>query len=290
MTTALETLLSQLDLEQLDADLYRGHNPDSRRPRMFGGHVASQALMAAARTVRSAPAHSLHAYFLRAGQPGLPVLYRVERTRDGRSFRTRSVIAEQEGEAILQLSASFQKQETGIEHAEPMLDAPPPDACTRWEDWMGRLAPHLPEEVLADRLRERPIELRFVDPIDIVQPSPGGLRQRVWVRASGPMPDDQLLHQAVATYASDHTLLSVVMRPHGFTFMSRGVMAASLDHAVWFHRPIRMDEWLLYEQHSPAAFGGRGLALGRFYTQRGELVASVAQEGLVRRRERGESA
>jgi acyl-CoA thioesterase-2 len=288
--SALETLLTQLDLEQLDADLYRGENPKSRRPRMFGGHVASQALIAAERTVGSMPAHSLHAYFLRAGQPGVPVLYRVERTRDGRSFRTRSVIAEQEGEAILQLSASFQHPETGIEHTEPPRDVPPPEACVSWEDWFGKLATRLPEEVLADRLRERPIELRFVDPVDILKPAPGGLHQQVWIRAAGPLPDEGRIHRAVATYASDHTLLSAVMRPHGFTFMSRGVMAASLDHALWFHRPFRVDEWLLFDQSSPAAFGGRGLALGRFYTQRGELVASMAQEGLVRTRDRGTSA
>jgi acyl-CoA thioesterase-2 len=283
MASALDTLLSQLDLEQLDADLYRGHNPDLRRPRMFGGHVASQALVAAARTVHGVPVHSLHAYFLRAGQTGVPVLYRVERTRNGRSFSTRSVIAEQDGEAILQLSASFHKAEVGFEHAEPMDAVPPPDECQRWEDWLEPMGQHLPPEVFAERMRDRPIELRFVEPIDIMNPSPAGMRQRVWCRAASKLPDDPLTHRALATYASDHTLLSVVMRPHGLTFMSRGVMAASLDHALWFHRDFRVDEWLLYDQVSPAAFGGRGLALGRFFTRDGMLVASVAQEGLVRR-------
>jgi acyl-CoA thioesterase-2 len=287
--SALATLLSQLDLEQLDADLYLGHNPALRRPRMFGGHVASQALVAAARTTSGVPIHSLHAYFLRSGQPGVPVLYRVERTRDGRSFSTRSVIAEQEGEAILQLSASFHHAEQGFEHAEPMDDVPPPEECLRWEDWLEPMSAHLPPEVFAERMRDRPIELRFVDPIDVVKPSPAGNRQRVWCRASSRLPDDPLTHRAIATYASDHTLLSVVMRPHGVTFMSRGVMAASLDHALWFHRDFRADEWLLYEQVSPAAFGGRGLALGRFYTRDGVLVASVAQEGLVRRAPRPRS-
>ena len=283
MSAALATLLAQLDLEQLDADLYRGQNPEARRPRMFGGHVASQALVAAARTVRGVPAHSLHAYFLRAGQPGVPVLYRVERTRDGRSFSTRSVIAEQDGEAILQLSASFHSAEPGYEHAEALADVPPPEQCTGWEEWLEPMAERLPPDVFAERMRERPIELRFVEPVDIVNPAPSGTRQRVWCRAAAALPDDPLIHRALLTYASDHTLLSVVMRPHGITFMSRGVMAASLDHALWFHREVRADDWLLYEQVSPVAFGGRGLALGRFYTRAGALIASVAQEGLVRR-------
>jgi acyl-CoA thioesterase II len=283
MSSVLDTLLKQLDLEQLDADLYRGENPDLRRPRMFGGHVASQAMIAAARTVRGVPIHSLHAYFLRSGKTGVPVLYRVERTRNGRSFSTRSVIAEQDGEAILQLSASFHKPETGFEHGEPMDEVPSPEASMPWEDWLEPMAERLPPEVFAERKRERPIELRFVDPINLAQPSPSGMRQRVWLKAAAPLPDDPLVHRAIATYASDHTLLSVVMRPHGITFMSRGVMAASLDHAIWFHRDFRADEWLLYDQVSPAAHGGRGLALGRFYTQSGVLVASVAQEALVRR-------
>lgn len=284
--SALATLLTQLDLEQLDADLYRGQNPDARRPRMFGGHVASQALVAAARTVRGVLPHSLHAYFLRAGQTGVPVLYRVERTRDGRSFSTRSVIAEQDGEAILQLSASFHVAEEGFEHSESLADVPSPEESTSWTDWLEPMAERLPPEVFAERMRERPIELRFVDPVDIVKPGATPPRQRVWCRAAGSVPNDPLVHRALLAYASDHTLLSVVMRPHGITFMSRGVMAASLDHALWFHREFRADEWLLYEQVSPTASGGRGLALGRFYTQRGELIASVAQEGVVRRARR----
>jgi acyl-CoA thioesterase-2 len=213
-------------------------------------------------------------------------LYRVERTRNGRSFSTRSVIAEQEGEAILQLSASFHALETGFEHAEPPSEAPPPEDCMPWEEWLGPMAERMSEEMRAERLRDRPIELRFVEPVDIVQPQPAGIRQRVWCRAAGSLPDDALLHRAILTYASDHTLLSAVLRPHGRTFMSPGLMAASLDHALWFHREVRMDQWLLYEQVTPAAFGGRGLALGRFYTQGGVLVASVAQEGLVRDRAR----
>jgi acyl-CoA thioesterase-2 len=210
-------------------------------------------------------------------------LYRVERTRNGRSFSTRSVIAEQDGEAILQLSASFHNAEQGFEHAEPMDAVPPPEECLRWEDWLEPMEQHLPAQVFAERMRDRPIELRFVDPVNVVKPQPAGMRQRVWMRVASKLPDDPLIHRALATYASDHTLLSVVMRPHGVTFMSRGVMAASLDHTLWFHRDFRMDDWLLYDQVSPVAFGSRGLALGRFFTRDGVLVASVAQEGLVRR-------
>lgn len=283
MTAALQTLLSQLELEQLDANVFRGNNSESWRPRLFGGHVASQALMAAARTVSSgAPAHSLHAYFLRAGHPGVPVVYRVDRTRDGKSFTTRSVIAEQNGETILQLSASFHNAERGYVHEEPAAPAPPPEQCERWEDWLAPLAQKLSEESRSHMFRDRPIEIRFVEPLDPLDPQPGGLRQRVWCKAAGKLPNDPLIHQCVAAYASDHTLLSVIMRPHGRTFLNREVMAASLDHALWFHQPFRVDEWFLYEQVTPAAFGGRGLALGRFYTREGELVASVAQEGLVR--------
>jgi len=227
---------------------------------------------------------------LRAGQPGVPVLYRVERTRDGRSFSTRSVIAEQDGEAILQLSASFHRSEFGLEHAEPApADTPPPEACTGWEAWLEPIAKTMSEDARIERLRDRPIELRFVEPVDILNPTPAGMRQRIWCRADGTLPDDPLLHQAIATYTSDHALLGVVMRPHGRTFMSPGTLGASLDHAIWFHREFRADQWLLYEQVSPAAFGGRGLALGRFYTRSGVLVASVAQEGLVRTRARASS-
>jgi acyl-CoA thioesterase-2 len=282
MTPALQTLLSQLELEQIEPNLFRGHNPESRRVRMFGGHVASQALMAAARTVDASPAHSLHAYFLRAGHPGVPVLYRVERIRDGRSFKTRSVLAEQNGEVILQLAASFHEYEAGFAHEEPAAPVPPPEACERWEDWIAPMVQRLAEDARSHMFRDRPIEIRFAEPVDLVDPQPNGLRQRVWVRAAGKLPDDPLLHQCVGVYASDHTLLSVITRPHGRHFLDGGIMAASLDHALWFHRPFRADEWLLYEQLTPAAFGGRGLALGRFYTRDGVLVASMAQEGLVR--------
>lgn len=282
MTEALQKLLSLLDLEEIEPNLYRGLTGKEPRPRVFGGHVAGQALAAAGRTVTDVTAHSLHAYFLRPGDPQLPIVYTVTRIRDGKSFVTRLVVASQRGEAIFNLSASFHRSEPGFAHQAPMPEVPPPEACTSWEQWMKPLTDLLPPELNERLMRERPIDVRPVDPIDMLNPIPAGNRQSFWMRTSGAMPDAPLLHQCVATYASDHTLLSAAMRPHGKTFLSRDLMAASLDHAMWFHRPFRMDEWILYHQESPASFGGRGLAVGYFFTQSGELVASVAQEGLIR--------
>jgi acyl-CoA thioesterase II len=279
---ALKKLLALLDLEEIDPNLYRGLTSQEPRPRVFGGHVAGQALVAAGRTAPGMAVHSLHAYFLRPGEPALPIVYTVTRIRDGKSFVTRLVVASQRGEAIFNLSAQFHVAEPGFEHQAEMPNVPPPEQCTSWDEWMKPISDRLPSELLQRLLRERPIEIRPVDPIDMLAPVPGGFRQSFWMRASDAMPDDPLLHQCVATYASDHTLLGAAMRPHGKTFLSRDLMAASLEHAMWFHRPFRMDEWILYSQQSPASFGGRGLAFGCFFTQAGTLVASVAQEGLIR--------
>jgi acyl-CoA thioesterase-2 len=285
MSDALSNLLSMLDLESLGGDQYVGLSPGGTRRRLFGGHVAAQALMAAGRSVPGVPAHSLHAYFLRPGDPNQPIEYRVERLRDGRSYAARSVSASQQGRVILQATASFHEPENvGLEHQRSAPVVPPPAACVSWEDWMAPRVAQLPVHVQEQIIRERPIEIRPIDPIDALDPKPSGTRQSIWCRADGELPDDALLQQCVATYASDHTLLGSVLRPHGLTFLTRGVMAASLDHAIWFHRPFRMDAWILYAQETPVAFGGRGLAHGHFFDAQGTLVASVAQEGVLRQR------
>jgi acyl-CoA thioesterase-2 len=282
MASVLANLLSALDLEELDVDLYRGRTTPAPGERVFGGHVAAQALVAAGRTVPGWSAHSLHAYFLRPANPALPIDYTVDRIRDGKSFVTRLVVASQHGKAILNLSASFHAPEPGFVHQVEMPNAPPPEHCPSLEEWMKPWIERVPAESAIHLTRERPIELRPVDPIDLLAPRPGGIEQSFWMRANGTLPDDPLVHQGVAVYGSDSTLLDAIMRPHGKTFLSPDIVAASLDHAMWLERPFRMDEWILYHQTSPSAFGARGLALGHFFTEDGILVASVAQEGLIR--------
>lgn len=290
MNQALVHLLQWLDLDPLSSDdsaqVFRGIGPGGTRRRLFGGHVAAQALVAAGRCAPNAQAHSLHIYFLRLGDPHTPIDYRVERLRDGRSYSARLVRAIQHGEEILVATASFvQPEQPGLEHQITAPVVPPPAACMSWEAWAGPRLAEMSEKTRAQYLRERPIEIRPIDPIDARNPAKADPSQMFWLRAPaepGQLSADPLLHQALATYASDHTLLSAVLRPHGVTFMSRGVMAASVDHTIWFHRPFRMDQWLLYAQTSPIAFAGRGLALGHFFDEQGELVASMAQEGVVR--------
>lgn len=288
MNQALVHLLEWLDLEQVSSqpDTWKGAAPGGTRRRMFGGHVAAQALMAAGRCAPNSLAHSLHVYFLRLGDPHTPIEYRVERLRDGRSFSARLVRALQHGQEILVATASFvQPESPGLEHQASMPEVPPPAACMSWDDWAGPRLAQMTEAQRAQFVRERPIEIRPVDPIDARVPTPTAPTQQFWLRAPavpGQISDDMLLHQGLATYASDHTLLSAILRPHGKTFMSRGMLAASVDHTIWFHRPFRMDSWLLYSQTAPVAFGGRGLALGHFFDEQGVLVASMAQEGVVR--------
>ena len=284
MTKALDALVDLLDLEPIEVNLFRGVSPNDDRQRVFGGQVAGQALVAAGRTVEPDRAvHSLHAYFLRPGDPAVPIVYEVDRIRDGQSFTTRRVVAIQHGHAIFNLSASFNVDEPGPEHQRPMPEAPDPDSLPTFEE---RMAPY------RDRLRAwydrpRPIDIRHVEgnplerrpdpPPDVV---PSG---RVWLRADGRLGDDFLLHACVVAYASDLTLLDTTLAPHGLSIWSApGFMLASLDHAMWFHQRFRADEWLLYDQDSPAACGARGFARGSLYTRSGELVVSVVQEGLIR--------
>lgn len=286
MNQTLVDLLRWLDLEPIATDTFRGAGPGGTRRRLFGGHVAAQALVAAGRCAPGAHAHSLHVYFLRLGDPHTPIEYRVERLRDGRAFSARLVRAVQHGEEILVATASFVTPEhAGLEHQASAPAVPPPAACMSWDEWAGPRLAQMSEAQRLQFLRERPIEVRFVNPTDAKCPLPGEAAQQVWLRAPaepGQLSDEPLLHQALAAYASDHTLLSAVLRPHGKTFMSRGVLAASVDHTIWFHRPFRMDQWLLYAQTAPVAFAGRGLALGHFFDEAGQLLASMAQEGVVR--------
>lgn len=283
---ALDGLVTLLDLEELEVNIFRGQSPKEERQRVFGGQVAGQALVAAGRTVEASVVHSLHAYFLRPGDPTIPILYEVDRIRDGKSFTTRRVVAIQHGRAIFHLSASFQHPESGVEHMAAMPEAPAPETLPTF---LERMQPRLAtagEDLRRWILRERPIDLREVDPVDEFAPEKRPPRQLVWVRADGRLPDDPLLHQCVMAYASDMSLLDTTTLPHALSWWDPNVQMASLDHAMWFHRPFRADEWLLYAQESPSASCARGFATGSFFARDGRLVASVAQEGLIRLREK----
>jgi acyl-CoA thioesterase II len=283
MTAALDELLELLDLEALEVDFFRGFSPSDRQLRVFGGQVAAQALIAAGRTVADGagaerPVHSLHAYFLRPGDPKIPILYQVDRIRDGKSFTTRRVAAIQRGEAIFHLSASFQTPEEGVSHQQHAPDAPDPETLPTWSELM---APHA--ATLGDWVdRPRPIDVRHVGEPLRTSPdaAPRQPTHQMWFRTDGKLPDEPLLHACLVAYASDMTLLDTIMAPHG-QIWSDGTQA-SLDHAMWFHRPFRADEWLLYDQRSPTAYGARGLATGTIYTRPGALAVSVVQEGLLR--------
>jgi acyl-CoA thioesterase II len=280
MTAALDDLVKLLDLEPIEVNIFRGLSPDESRQRVFGGQVAGQALVAAARTVADdRQVHSLHGYFLRPGDPTVPILYEVDRIRDGRSFTTRRVVGIQHGRAIFNLQASFHVQESGLDHQLPMPEVPDPESLP---DFKSRLQRY--RDVLGDWYeRPRPIDTRYVegDPIGRRHRTPQP-RQRVWMRADGDLPDDPVLHACVVTYASDMTLLDTTLLPHGVGWADDSVQMASLDHAMWFHRPFRADEWLLYDQITPSTYGSRGLASGWIFTRDGRLVVSVMQEGLIR--------
>jgi acyl-CoA thioesterase-2 len=283
MSKALDQVLDLLDLEQIEVDIFRGRSPEGeRRQRVFGGQVAGQALVAAGRTVpEDRPVHSLHAYFIRPGDPTVPLIYLVERVRDGRSFTTRRVTTIQHGKTIFTLSASFHRDEPGVEHADPMPDVPPPDAIATTAERM--------EKLFGPSVREwydgNPIDIRHIGPLSFEaerDPSLRTTRSMVWLRVDGDLPDDPLLHVCLMTYASDMTLLDSVLLAHGLSWADGRTTGASLDHAMWFHGPFRADRWLLYAQDSPVARGSRGLARGEVYTSDGNLVVSVVQEGLVR--------
>jgi acyl-CoA thioesterase-2 len=282
MADAVDELIGILDLEELEVNIFRGRSPDEKRQRVFGGQVAGQALIAAGRTVARGSVHSLHAYFLRPGDPAKPILYEVDRIRDGRTFTTRRVVAIQHGKAIFNLAASFQPDEVGPEHQIDMPDAPDPDSLPGVEERIARMKDSLPQEALEWLTRGRPIDVRPVVAANPFKPTKRPPRQLVWIRASRRLPDDPLLQQCVVAYASDLTLLDTATLPHAIALNDPHYVMASLDHAMWFHRPFRADEWLLYAQESPAASGARGFAMGHLFTRDGRLVVSVAQEGLIR--------
>jgi acyl-CoA thioesterase-2 len=282
MGSALDDLLDLLELEVLEVNLFRGLSPDEDAQRVFGGQVAAQALVAAGRTVDPGrPVHSLHAYFLRPGDPSIPIVFEVDRIRDGHSFTTRRVVAIQHGRAIFNLQASFQIVERGPDHSEPMPAVPRPDELPtfreRIEHELDRFGPQATEWLV----RERPIESRPVEAPHWLEPVPHAPAQDVWIRANGTLPDDELVHACVVAYASDLTLLDTATLPHAIGYTDAYQMA-SLDHAMWFHRRFRADEWLLYHQLSPSASGARGLALGHVFREDGQVAVTVMQEGLIR--------
>ncbi|WP_326843140.1 acyl-CoA thioesterase II [Streptomyces sp. NBC_01558] len=290
MSEALQSLLDLLDLERIEEDIFRGRSRSAVVPRVFGGQVAAQALVAAGRTVPGdRHAHSLHAYFLRAGDPGAPIVYTVDRIRDGRSFTTRRVVAVQHGQPIFHLSASFQTYEEGLEHQATMPSAPDPETLPTAAELLPRYADRFSGSDVLERLLEtrESVDLRYVDPPPYgTVGEPREPRSQVWFRTNGKLDgavDQPLLHVVLATYVSDMTLLDSVLLAHGRGgWVTGDVVGASLDHAMWFHRPFRADEWLLYDQESPSASGGRGLGQARIYTRDGRLAISVIQEGVVR--------
>ncbi|HEX6002212.1 MAG TPA: acyl-CoA thioesterase II [Hyphomicrobiaceae bacterium] len=282
---AVDRLLSILDLETLEDNLFRGRSPQQSWQRVFGGQVLGQALVAAVRTVEPERiANSLHAYFLIGGDPKVPIIYSVERVRDGGSFSTRRVTAIQHGRPIFVMSASFQKNEAGFDHQGNMPQVPAPEDLPSEQELKARMIAHLPENMRSYWERERPIEMRPVDVSRYFSREPRPAEQYIWMRATGALPDDLPLHQCVLAYASDFSLLDTALIAHGKLMFDKDIQLASLDHALWLHRPFRADDWLLYAQDSPNSHGSRGFCRGSIYTRDGVLVASVAQEGLMRQR------
>ena len=286
MATVLDDLVKLLALEKIEENLFRGQSQDLGWGTVFGGQVLGQALSAAMQTVPAdRDAHSLHAYFLRPGDVSKPIIYDVDRIRDGGSFTTRRVVAIQSGHAIFNMAASFQQFEEGFEHQDAMPEAPAPESVPTERDRILAAGDLLPNALLERFGKPRPFEVRPVEAIDHpFSPTPMAAQRRVWLRTIAPLADDPPIHRALLAYASDHGFLATALFPHGATVFGNTVQVASLDHVMWFHAPFRADQWLLHVMDSPVARGGRGLVRGRVFTQDGRLVASTAQEGLIRRR------
>lgn len=288
MNTAIASLQQILDLEPLERNLFRGRSPQVGWQRVFGGQVIGQALVAASRTVvEDRHVHSLHGYFMRPGDPSVPIIYEVDLIRDGGSFTTRRVVAIQHGEAIFSMSASFQVTEEGLEHQIDMPEVPAPEDLPSEQELKEKFLEMAPDNIKQYWQRERPIEMRPVDLTHYFSNKPLPPKQYIWVRASGPLPEDERIHQCVLAYASDMALLDTSLFPHGSSVFSPKIQAASLDHAMWFHRPFRADDWLLYATDSVSTSGSRGMNRGSLFTRDGKLVASTAQEGLIRVRTKG---
>ena len=279
----LNQIIKTLDLEEIELNHYLATSPNEGWQRVYGGQVIGQALVAASRTVSpNRSAHSLHGYFLRAGDTTIPILYKVDRIRDGKSFTTRRVVAVQRGQAIFTMSISFQVDEGGLSHQFDMPKVPAPDSLPAEDELRREQAKSWPKEFQESFSGSSAIQVKPVDPVDLLNPEPAQAMQRCWMRCGEALPDDPRIHQCVLAYLSDWSLLDTASRPHAVSFMQDNVQVASLDHAMWFHRPFRADEWLLYDQDSPSASGARGFNRGLIYSQTGELVASTTQEGLLR--------
>ncbi len=285
MADSIDDLLALLSLEPLEVNIYRGRNRDLGTGRVFGGQVFAQALVAARRTVEGErEAHSVHGYFILPGDLAAPIVYFVDRLRDGNSFTTRRVTAIQHGQAIFNLSASFHIDEPGLEHQNTMPDVPPPEELAPELELIREMADRIPESLRPVLTQDRPLDFRPVLPSDPFRAEVRPAVRHVWFRTVAPLPDDRITHQAVLAYASDYGLLPTALQPHGVAFRAKGLQLASLDHALWMHRPFRADDWLLYSVESPVAGGARGFVRGSIYARDGTLVASVAQEGLMRLR------
>ena len=284
MKQELKDVLDLLDLEQIEANMFRGVSPAEGWQRVYGGQVIGQALVAASRTVedQSRTAHSLHGYFLRPGDTNIPILFSVDRIRDGKSFNTRRVVAIQRGEAIFSMSVSFHVVEEGLHHQVEMPNVTPPEDCISHQEMRRQYIDQIPEQYRSSFERPSPIEMRFVEPFNEFNPEPMPPIQHVWIKAADAMPDDVRLNQCLLAYASDMTLLDTCYRPHGLGYSNENFQVASLDHAMWFHAPFKTDEWMLYQQDSPFSGGARGFNRGSFFTQSGELISSATQEGLMR--------
>lgn len=286
MNRVLQDLVKLLDLETLEYNLFRGESRNLGGRSVFGGQVLGQALIAAGRTVQGAFPHSLHGYFLRPGDMGAPIVYEVDRVRDGQHFSARRVQAIQFGRPIFTMIASFQSPEPGLEHQTPMPDVPPPeqlrDQIELRNEWLEKNGAHLPERLKVALQRPLPIEFKHVHPWNLLAPDVRPPQQQIWFRAAGELPDDPMLHRCVLAYSSDFNFLTTALMVHGKSFLNPDMAVASIDHAIWFHRDVRVDDWLLYCMESPTTQSARGLSRGLIYDRSGRLVASVAQENLMR--------
>ena len=283
MKDIIQDLLKHLTLERLEENLFRGQSQDIGSPNVYGGQVLGQALFAASQTVEGREAHSLHAYFLRPGDKKEPIVYEVDRIRDGRSYTTRRVVAIQRGKPIFNMSTSFKTREEGIEHQCEMPDVPGPEDLPNMTELGKQALAEMPEKLSRFLKWQRPIELRPVQSTHLLHPEPTPPFQDIWIKAIDALPDDPAIHKVLLAYASDYSLLGTALLPHGLTFTQGTIRAASLDHAMWFHRDFRMDEWLLYSMDSPNMSHGRGFSRGNLFTREGTLVASMVQEGMIRR-------